>query len=68
MEKQAYRLHELSASTGVGRSKLFEEIAAGRLRAFKLGRLTLVSKEAARAWLQKYEENTPILRAGGANG
>jgi hypothetical protein len=35
----------------VGRTKAFEEIAAGRLIATKLGRRTLIRPRHARAWL-----------------
>ncbi|MGB4777437.1 hypothetical protein [Microbacterium sp.] len=35
---------------GIGRSKLFEEIAAGRLRAVKIGRRTFI----AHAELERY--------------
>jgi excisionase family DNA binding protein len=35
---------------GIGRSATYEELKAGRLRAVKAGRRTLISLEAAREW------------------
>jgi excisionase family DNA binding protein len=39
-------IDEASASLGLGRSKLYAEIAAGHLRSLKLGRRRLVSSSA----------------------
>jgi excisionase family DNA binding protein len=36
---------------GVGRTKLFQEIAAGRIEARKYGRKTLILVASLRAWL-----------------
>ena len=47
---QFCRLHS------VGRTFTYEEIAAGRLRAVKAGRRTLIPCEAAEAWLASLPE------------
>lgn len=47
----SYRINELSAATGIGRSRLYEEIAAGRLRTVKYGRSTLIMADDAAAFL-----------------
>jgi excisionase family DNA binding protein len=41
---------------GIGRTKAYAEIAAHRLRAVKVGRRTLITHEAAEAWLTSLPE------------
>jgi excisionase family DNA binding protein len=48
----AYTIAELVRGTGAGRSKIYEEIAAGRLKVRKLGSRTLVLHSDAMAWLE----------------
>jgi hypothetical protein len=48
----AYTIAELVRGTGAGRSKIYEEIAAGRLKVRKLGSRTLVLHGDAMAWLE----------------
>jgi len=50
-QKLAYTIKEFMALAGVGHSFTYEEIAAGRLRAVKAGRKTLIRENDARAWL-----------------
>jgi hypothetical protein len=47
----AYDILSASKKAGLGRSKLFEEINAGRLKARKAGRRTLILHEDLAAWL-----------------
>lgn len=68
-EKQAWKLNEFCAAHGIGRSKAYEEIAGGRLKAFKVGRLTLITREAAQEWLRACQETSATatkLVPGGA--
>ena len=51
----ALSIAEFGVATGVSRSKLYEEIKAGRLKIAKVGRRTLVSGEAGLAWLKARE-------------
>lgn len=51
-DRLAYTILELVRYTGAGRSKIYEELAAGRLKARKLGKRTLVLHGDAMAWLQ----------------
>lgn len=48
----AYDLNGLSRSSGRGRSKILEDIAAGRLVARRAGGKLVILYEDARAWLQ----------------
>lgn len=47
----AHRLPDFCARFGVGRSKAYAEIRAGRLQARKLGANTMITEEAAQRWL-----------------
>lgn len=47
----SYRINEFSQATGICRSRLYEEIAAGRLRTVKFGRSTLIFADDANAFL-----------------
>jgi len=55
IEKRAYRVEEFCRAYGIGRTKAFEEISEKRLRATKVGRLTLIKLEAAEEWFSQYE-------------
>jgi excisionase family DNA binding protein len=49
-ERRNYRISEFSQVYGIGRTKTYQEIKAGRLGTFKVGRITLISREAAEMW------------------
>jgi excisionase family DNA binding protein len=49
--RAALKVSEACASLSISRSKLYEEIAAGRIRVLKAGRRTLVPTSAISAWL-----------------
>lgn len=67
IEKQAYRVDEFCHAYGIGRSKFYEEVGQGRIKVFKLGRLTLIAKEEAQRWLDLCQTESPSrLIAGGA--
>ena len=48
---EAMAIPEFSARYRVGRSKVYDEISAGRLRAVKIGRRTVILASDAAAWL-----------------
>lgn len=47
----AYPLNDFAKAIGIGRSKVYEEIRLGRLRAKKLGARTVITGTDARAYL-----------------
>ena len=57
--KAAFTIRQFCDAYGVGRSLVYEELKAGRLRARKAGGRTLVLVEDANAWAQ----NLPEARA-----
>ena len=49
--RAALRVSEACASLSISRSKLYEELAAGRLKALKAGSRTLIPVSSIDAWL-----------------
>jgi len=52
LEQIAVRIGEAVKICGISRSKLYEEIKAGRLRARKCGRATLLLVSELRLWVE----------------
>lgn len=50
MEKSFYTVAEIIEITGLGRTKIYEEINTNALRAKKCGTRTLVTAESFREW------------------
>jgi excisionase family DNA binding protein len=50
-DRLAYPIDEFAGALGIGRSKLYAEIRAGRLKAKKLGSRTLIKASDAHAYL-----------------
>ena len=63
MTKKAYSIPEFCETFSVGRTKVFSEIRAGRLRVVKFGTKNLVPAENADAWLTSLISNTPQKQA-----
>ena len=47
----AYSISDFARAVGIGRTKLYEEISAGRLRALKAGKRTIITVENRRAYV-----------------
>ena len=54
--KQAFAVKEFLAAYGIGRTKFYEEVKAGRLKTRKVGKRTLITRSDADAWLN----NLPV--------
>jgi excisionase family DNA binding protein len=54
--RAALSVNEACASLSISRSKLYEEVAAGRLRALKAGSRTLIPVTSRDAWLSSLPE------------
>jgi len=52
-EKRAFSIEEFCRRFGIGRTKVYEELKRGRLRARKIGRRTIVTEDDAEAWLRR---------------
>ena len=62
VEIQAYDIKSFCRAYGISRSFAYLEIKAGRLKTFKAGRRTLISREAAEAWRRGLEQATQRMR------
>ena len=54
--RRAFSVCQFCRRYGVGRTTAYAEIAAGRLRAVKVGHRTLITNDAAEAWLASLPE------------
>ena len=52
----AYGINQASEATSVGRSLLYEEIKAGKLKIFKVGSRTLIAADDLSAWLDSHRK------------
>jgi excisionase family DNA binding protein len=50
LERNAFSRKEFCDRNGIGHSKFYEEVKAGRLRAHKLGRKVLIFADDEQAW------------------
>jgi len=60
--KLGYSIPALAEAADVSRSKLYEELAAGRLKAKKFGSRTIIPADEAKRWL----DSLPDLQASAA--
>ena len=51
----AYTVDQFGAAYNLGRTRIYQEISAGRLRIMKVGARTLISREAADEWRRNLE-------------
>jgi excisionase family DNA binding protein len=51
LSKLAFSISEVIVSTSIHRTKIYEQIKLGHLRTLKVGRRTIVPREALMAWL-----------------
>ena len=56
LEPQVYDIASFCKAYSISRSFAYLEIKAGRLKSFKAGRKTLISREAAEAWRLNLEK------------
>jgi excisionase family DNA binding protein len=54
--RRAFPIREFCLRYGIGRTHAYQEIAAGRLRALKVGRRTLITYDDAETWLAALPE------------
>lgn len=55
---QAYDIKSFCKAYSVSRSFVYLEIKAGRLKPFKAGRRTLISRQAAERWQRTLQEQS----------
>jgi hypothetical protein len=52
-QQRAMSIARFSEDYAIGRTKAYEELRSGRLRARKIGTRTIISQDDAEAWLQQ---------------
>ena len=60
-DKGALTVDEFCSWAGIGRSKFYNEVKAGRIRVRKIGRKSVVAMADAQAWL----ESLPVAGEAG---
>ena len=55
----AYGINDAVKATSIGRSLLYEQIRAGKLKTFKIGSRTLIAADELTAWLASYQAARP---------
>jgi hypothetical protein len=60
MEDLALRISDAVIRCGISRTKIYGEIKAGRLRARKCGRVTIILVSELRAWLEAQPGLNPM--------
>jgi excisionase family DNA binding protein len=51
--QRAMSIGEFCSNYGIGRTKVYEELRAGRLRARKIGKRTIITEDDAEDWLRR---------------
>ena len=51
----SFGIRQACEATGLGRSKIYQEISEGRLPVFKVGSRTLIAADDLSAWLESYK-------------
>lgn len=62
MEKIAYKISELTDVSPFGKTKTYEAINSGALKAHKLGASTIVMHDDLEAWLRSLPEYEPAAQ------
>ena len=52
----SFGIRQACEATGLGRSKLYQEISEGKLPVFKVGSRTLIAADDLSAWLESYKQ------------
>ena len=58
MIRPSYRLSDFCDQFAIGRTAAYAEIAAGRLRVYKVGKLVIVTGEDALAWRELHRTSS----------
>ncbi|MBL1148323.1 MAG: helix-turn-helix domain-containing protein [Pseudomonadota bacterium] len=65
-DKLSYSIPEVTQMVGLCRTVIYRELNSGRLRAIKLGKRTLITREAIEEWLSTLD-SYPMRNEEGKN-
>ena len=60
MDKLLYRIEEACIATGLGRTKVYDEIAAGRIRVVKIGKAVRIPADELRAYVERVKAESGL--------
>ena len=60
MDKLLYRIAEACIATGLGRTKVYDEIAAGRIRVVKIGKAVRIPADELRAYVERVKAESGL--------
>lgn len=63
-ERALYSVPEIIDMVGIGRTRLYQELNSGRLKAVKIGKRTCVTKDSLETWLSTLEGYLPEKQRG----
>lgn len=58
VDRVAFSINEFAAAVGIGRTTLYAEIRAGRLKPIKVGARTIIPVTESEAWLRRLRAET----------
>jgi hypothetical protein len=61
--QRAFSIRQFSEMYNIGRTKIYEELKFGRLRARKIGKHTIILEDDAEDWLRRL----PVIEPGAAS-
>ncbi len=64
MIQTSFSIDEACAATGLGRTKIYQLLNSGEIRAHKIGKRTIILKDDLDAFLNSLETYTPEHREG----
>jgi excisionase family DNA binding protein len=62
LPREGFTVSEAGAMAGLGRTKIYEEISEGRLKARKCGKRTIILKDELRQFLESLPLSKPLWR------
>lgn len=63
MDKLLYRVEEACIATGLGRTKVYDEIKSGRLRVVRFGKSVRIPAEELRAYVDRAKADAGLTTA-----
>lgn len=66
-EIKAYDISTFCQLYSIGKTRLYQEIKAGRLQVKKIGRRTIIPAAAAEFWIEHLDGASAVMQSGGSH-